>query len=377
MPEGVRPPSIVGVGSREITVAWNPPRTPNGLITMYNLYANGDVVFSGLGNITVVSSLIPFREYIFVLEACTAVGCFNSTTMRSQTLHDAPSGLAPPTLTVLGPSSILARWEPPTMTNGMIIRYELRIILGESNFEVVFNDVDLDLEATVTGLHPDTLYTFQLLAFNTGGSVSSLTTQVLTLEDIPDDLAPPTVDEVGPAFLLVSWSPPGVPNGDIVLYNLTLDGEVVFSTTEDERSYRITGLRPFTQYSLAVVACTVRGCGSSNDSVTTTLEDVPTGYVPPMTLAVSPVSITLDISPVLEENGLVIYLLTVSGDFSSESTGELVTEQRTVYNRSEPGRVLVTRLVAFTNYTFQLEVSNTAGTLIGPSFLVTTSPSRE
>lgn len=375
MPIDVQAPIIVGVGSRELTVTWSPPATPNGFITLYNLYVDRNPVFSGSGNITIVTGLLPFAEYTLMLEACTSIGCANSSTTIGQTLPDAPSGLAPPILTVLGPSSILARWQPPANPNGVITRFELRRLLGtESAFEVVFNDVDLDLETTITGLLPNTLYTFQLLAFNAGGSVASATVQALTLQDIPDDISPPSVDSVGSTFLVVSWSPPAVPNGDIILYNLTLNGQVVFSSQQD-LSYTISDLQPFTSYLLAVIACTVRGCGSSNDSMARTLEDVPAGYVQPTVLSVSPIAFSLDINPVTAENGIVVYVLYISGDFQSGATGELETQQRTAFNSSVPSVVQVTNLVPFTNYTLFLEVSNSAGLLSGPPFTVLTLPS--
>lgn len=371
----------MGVGSRELTVTWDAPVIPNGLIILYNLYIEGAVVFSGSGNITIVSGLLPFTEYVLELEACTNVGCANSTDPTiGQTLPDAPTGLAPPTLVVLGPSSILVRWQLPTNPNGVITRFELRQLLGVgSTFQVVFVDSDFtnfELETTITGLLPNTLYTFQLLAFNAGGSVNSPTVQALTLEDIPDSISSPSVDRVGPTFLEVSWSPPAIPNGDIILYNLTLNGDVVFST-DSSLSYTITNLEPFAVYFLAVLACTERGCGLSNDSTVTTLEDVPTGYVQPTLLQVDSSAISLVVNPVTNPNGIVNYVLYITGDFqpvNAGAAGEVVTEQRTAFNRSVPSNVQIAGLFPFTNYTLSLVVSNSAGSLSGPPFDVQTQP---
>lgn len=360
------------MGSRELTVMWAGPATPNGVIILYSLYVDGAIAFTGVVNATIVSGLLPFAEHTLTLEACTAVGCSNSTPVISQTLPDAPADLAPPTLTVLGPSSILVRWRLPSTPNGVISRMELRQ-LTESAFEVVFNDVDLELETTLTGLLPNTLYTFQLLAFNAGGSVTSSSVQALTLEDIPDDISPPTVGAVGATFLEASWSPPGIPNGDIILYNLTLDGGLVFSTAEGF-SYNITDLRPFTSYSLAVIACTTRGCGSSNQSTARTLEDIPSGYTQPALLTVTSSAIRVDIIPVTNENGVVTYMLYVSGNFPAAGMGALDVEQqqRVVFNDSVPSVAQSTGLIPFTHYILVLVVSNSAGTLEGPPFVVQT-----
>ena len=364
----------MGVGSRELTVTWAPPTAPNGIIVLYTLYTNGAVVFSGPDNATIVSGLLPFAEYSLTLEACTAIGCANSSHTINQTLPDAPADLAPPTLAVLGPSSIMATWQLPGDPNGVILRLELRMLLGfESAFEVVFNDVNLDLETTITRLAPNTLYTFQLVAFNAGGSVESPVVQARTLEDIPDDISPPSVNNVGATYLEVLWSPPGIPNGDIILYNLTLNGGVVFSTERD-LSYNITDLQPFTSYSLSIIACTMRGCGSSNQSAVRTLEAVPTGYVPPTILSVSSSAIVLAVNPVSDENGVPNYVLYISGVFLLAGSADGVEAgQRVVHNGTAPsGPQSVGELVPFTNYSLFLEVVNSAGTLTGPSFSVQT-----
>lgn len=374
MPVGVQAPIIVGVGSRELTVTWAPPTTPNGVIILYNLYTNGNIVFSGSSNVTIVTGLLPFAEYNLTLEACTAVGCSNGSQTISQTLPDAPMDLAPPFLTVLGPSSILATWQLPSNPNGVITRMELRRLLGvESAFEVVFSDVNLELETTVTGLSPNTRYAFQVVAFNAGGSVASPTAEALTLEDIPDDISPPSVDTVGATYLEVSWSPPGIPNGDIILYNLTVNGVVVFSTEQD-LAYNITDLRPFTVYSFAIIACTMRGCGSSNQSTARTSEAVPTGYVQPTILSLSSDSISLEVNPVTNENGGVRYVLYISGNFPSSIAADAVEAgQRVVFNGSAPSGVQSTgQLVPFTSYILFLEASNGAGTLTGPPFSIQT-----
>ncbi len=333
------------------------------------------LTFPGSVNFTTVSGLLPFTEYTILLESCTAIGCANSSSTNGQTLPDAPSGLAPPTLTVLGPSSILARWQLPANPNGMITRFELRRLLtppDPTSFMVVFNDVDLDFETTITGLLPDTTYSFQLLAFNAGGLASSSIVMALTLEDIPDEISPPVVDAASSNSLVLSWSPPGIPNGDIILYNLTLNGEVIFSTEQD-LSFAVENLQPFTLYSLAIIACTVQGCGSSNDTVAMTLEDVAMGYVEPNVTSISPYNITLAINPVSSPNGVVTYLLSITGDFESLATGVVESGQRVVYNSTVVGSmVVVSDLIPFTNYTLTLEIRNSAGVLSGPPFYVQT-----
>lgn len=61
-----------------------------------------------------------------------------------------------------------------------------------------------------------------------------------------------------PKELEVHWSEPGQPNGIIIQYNLTLDGQVVYSGTNN--NFTIQGLQVYTEYALQLTACTRIGC---------------------------------------------------------------------------------------------------------------------
>ena len=344
------------------------PTQPNGLIIRYDLFLDNELQFSGLTNSTTILNLDPFTDYTFHLQACTSVGCSNSSENSSRTLPDSPTGLAAPNLTVLSPSSVQAVWLQPTDPNGEIIRFELHRFLGRnlSQADVVFSG--LDLESTITGLTPNTLYTFQLLVFNSGGSAASPTVEIQTPEDIPDGISAPTIEVINSTALLVTWQQPTQPNGDIIRYILTQNGLIVFDGLL--LSYLATNLEPFTVYSYAIMACTEQGCGSSNHSTASTLEAVPEGYVQPTVTTTTANSFTLRVNAVTNPNGLVRYVVYVTGEFALSP----VAETRAVYNSSEPGMVQVDDLLPFTNYDIILTVTNSAGTLTGDTFIVQTSP---
>jgi hypothetical protein len=116
----------------------------------------------------------------------------------------------------------------------------------------------------------------------------------------------------------------------------------------------------------------MRGCGSSNQSTVQTFEGVPVGYVQPSVVDVTPNSITLQLNEVQRPNGIVEYALyyyTEVSEIPAES-GDLVL----AFNGSMARRVEVTGLMPYTNYSFVLEVSNGAGTLMGPPFTLQTDP---
>ena len=372
---GVQPPIVSSVESRSLEVYWNPPQQPNGLVILYNLFVEEELRFSGAINSTVITNLEPFTEYSFFVQACTSIGCSNSTSSTGQTLPDSPMGLAAPNLTVLSPSSIQASWEHPDMPNGVILRFELRRLFGpeSSLFEIEFSG--LGTETTITGLEPNTPYSFQLFVFNAGGFASSPVVDALTLEDIPDGIFAPDADAVNATAVLVSWSPPTQPNGDIIRYMLFQDGSLIFSGLD--LTFTVAGLRPFTFYSYSISACTERGCGSSNQSTVQTQEGVPTGYVAPTVINVTPYTISLQLNDVQMPNGIVEYALYYIESTSNEQvpseSGDLVL----AFNGSTARRVDVSGLIPFTNYSFILEISNSAGTLMGPLLTVQTEPTGE
>lgn len=372
VPIGVQSPIVSSVESRRLEVYWDPPLQPNGVIVLYNLFVEEELRFSGSQNSTFIDNLEPFREYSFFVQACTSVGCGNSSASTGQTLPDSPMGLAAPNLTVLSPSSIQANWEQPDMPNGIILRFELRRLFGAELSQFVIEFSGLGMETTVTGLTPNTVYSFQLFVFNAGGSTSSLVVEALTLEDIPDGIIAPNTGAINDTAVLVSWSPPTQPNGDITEYMLYQNGTLVFAGLQ--LSYIATGLQPFTFYSYSISACTVRGCGSSNQSTVQTQEGVPVGYVAPTVSAVTPYAISLQLIDVQMPNGIVEYALYY---MESRSGSEMPSESDDLilaFNGSRVRTVEVSGLMPYTNYSFFLEISNSAGTLMGPLFTVQTNP---
>ncbi len=84
VPEGVLEPVLSAVSSSEVQIDWNIPLSPNGIIVSYTIYritmGGGEMLVASLrevGSYT-VGGLEPFTEYVFLVEACTSVGCNRS-----------------------------------------------------------------------------------------------------------------------------------------------------------------------------------------------------------------------------------------------------------------------------------------------------------
>lgn len=361
MPAGVQAPVVTLVESQRLGVTWQQPTIPNGIITRFDLFVNDEIQFSGTTNTTIINSLLPFTEYSLHLQACTSVGCTNSSMVTGHTLPDRPMGLAAPNLTALSPSSIEAMWQFPLEANGAILRFELRELFGPelSLFTVVFSG--LALETTLTGLTPNTLYTYQLVVFNAGGSTASDTVSVVTLEGVPDGVSPPIVGVVNSTTLNVTWVEPTTPNGIITQYILLQNRITIFTGLGFH--FVVSDLQPFSYYSFSIMACTVRNCSSSAPTVAMTSEATPTGFVAPTIVRITPILIELLINPVNNPNGIVTYSLIVDEDL--------------LYNSTMPSSVVIGNLSPFTEYSLMVEVRNSAGTLVGPTLSVSTEPTGE
>lgn len=88
---------------------------------------------------------------------------------------------------------------------------------------------------------------------------NSICIYIILITFIVPDSVPGVTAVRRPNELEVHWTEPGQPNGIITRYNLTLDGQVVYSGTSN--NFTVQGLLAFTEYALQITACTRIGCG--------------------------------------------------------------------------------------------------------------------
>lgn len=93
-PNGVDPPTISALSSSELQITWKEPNFPNGIIRRYGIYQITSVTsevligsFSTEPGSLIVSDLLPFTEYSFLLEVCTSVDCSRSNVASERTLE--------------------------------------------------------------------------------------------------------------------------------------------------------------------------------------------------------------------------------------------------------------------------------------------------
>ena len=72
--------------------------------------------------------------------------------------------------------------------------------------------------------------------------------------------------------LIVMWEPPSHPDGIITTY-MVIHNSTTIDTHSNDTAYTITGLDPYTTYSVSVIACTDNDCGDESDVVIETTEE--------------------------------------------------------------------------------------------------------
>lgn len=77
-----------------------------------------------------------------------------------------------------------------------------------------------------------------------------------------------------PGTLNVTWAEPTTPNGVIISYTVAANNRAIVRADVTGTEVVLSGLDPYTSYSVSVQACTSEGCGSFSDEITvTTLEE--------------------------------------------------------------------------------------------------------
>ncbi|XP_035991625.1 usherin [Fundulus heteroclitus] len=309
---------------RALLLSWDEPRTPNGVITMYNLYSEGNLEFSGLLRSFVFRRLEPWTVYSLILEACTAAGCTHSPPQHIITAAAPPASQRPPRPLSVGPDHVSLTWYPPSQPNGPIGEYFLlgrnldemgRLRNNEEDTDggkVLFTETSPQkaesFSYTVTDLRPWTQYEFSICTHNPAGHTCSPWVNVTTKQAPPRGLGPPTVSHVQgrPSEVVISWAPPLEANGVLQSYRIQRNN-VSFSFSFDPNvlTYTDENLHPFSLYSYSVTACTSEGCITSPQTNITTLEAPPAVVEAPAVDAITSDHINISWSKPLMLNGEV------------------------------------------------------------------------
>ena len=276
-PGDMRPPILEALDANRIRATWTAPSLPNGQIQKYQLRLSSSQqpLFEGLANTYIVSGLSPYTLYSLTITACTSFGCGSpSTPARARTMEAPPQDLDPPSLFVLGPTTVEATWKPPRTPNGVILYYTLK-----RGTAMVYNGTDLRyFDRTVA---PGRSYVYTISCTNRAGSVTSISQHSqTTTPSAPENVSQPSLQPLSSSSIQVSWTPPQKPNGAIIKYYVLVGGREI--DVANNLYYIVKNLNYYTLYEFRVSACTSAGCTSGPAASARTLEAKPTNQSAPI-----------------------------------------------------------------------------------------------
>ena len=233
------------------------------------------------------TKLQPYTTYEYYLFARNTEGNVTSRKSRNTTLMDAPEGLVPPSLTVLSEHSIEIRYTSPATPNGIINAYKVYRNDQNKTIETLVYE-GLDLSYVDFGLEPYTIY-FYILEVCTRVCSNVSSKDVSTKEGTPENVYPPFLTPLSSRSIEIKWRRPGKPNGVITEYhieriNSTNHTKWFRNSSEMVLVDNSTDLRPYTNYTYTVTACTKIGCSTSSRGFVTTHEAAPEGLSAPVFL---------------------------------------------------------------------------------------------
>ncbi|XP_070688414.1 usherin [Pempheris klunzingeri] len=363
-PDAVSPPTAVSTPSA-LYITWEPPARPNGGITEYLLYHNNQMVYRGKDRQHNITGLDVYSTHVFVLSACTSVGCTNSSQVTMLTSQLPPGPLQAPALTLLDSRTVLVEWSRPSQVNGALEFYSIFLSHDGAEPVLVYNSSELFEDHTLRNLTPGTAYTIILAACTGGGCTLSPPSQAQTEESTPEGVPAPLVTPLSPHALNVSWRPPDTPNGIITSYGLWLDGVLILNSSYSQRSFVVEGLSPWSRHILRLQACTARGCGKGPMVEMRTLQMAPEGPILLELTNQSSRSLRARWTAPPRPNGNLSYTL-----YYKSKDGDGMLDGSTATG----SWLSVTDLQPYTNYSFWISGCNTQGCVESLPLSATTPP---
>uniref|UniRef100_A0A8C2L1C8 Contactin-3 n=1 Tax=Cyprinus carpio TaxID=7962 RepID=A0A8C2L1C8_CYPCA len=198
-------------------------------------------------------------------------------TPSSGVLPSAPRDVAP---VLVSSRFVRLSWRPPEEPRGAILTYGI-FFSEEGINRYVERGVNVteaeSLQLTVSNLRPEAIYSFRVVAYNEQGPGES--SEAIRLSTQPELLVPGPVENLraeaaSPTSIQASWDPPSHASGPIQSYRLLWTETSTGKEQNVEvvgQSYRMEGLKKFTEYSLQVLAVNRHGPGlSDTDTLITT-----------------------------------------------------------------------------------------------------------
>ncbi|CAH0551604.1 unnamed protein product [Brassicogethes aeneus] len=365
---------VFATGARSIHVTWEPPQNPNGVIIKYNAYymkAGGSLEHKVDTSETSydLTGLFPYTEYSIWVVAVNNNGPGAATDEKLvRTFSDVPS--EPPNNVTLEPTStsILVRWEPPSLEaqNGVILGYKIKYRKEGRKPTNIQTEANIH-HHTISDLERGVKYSVRLWALNINGSspptdwFDTITYETDMNEDkVPEKPAYIRVRSMSDV-LFVIWGPPLKQNTRVRNYVLGWGKGVpdMYSTElhENNRTYVIKGLEPNSEYVLSIRASNQMGTGPPTYTTVRTQEEPPpepaAALMPPIGLkahVITPQTVVLYWSdPTLKYQSVRdnrVYVIKYTVEKSSKNRFENTSDLNYMINDLKPN----------TNYEFSVKL---------------------
>ncbi|XP_077967518.1 usherin-like isoform X1 [Styela clava] len=325
-PEEQSPPVLKAVGPRVIDVSWKPPEKPNGILTKYEIYrrdtsqnshekivfSTGDIQRNWFTDSDV--ELLPYTRYEYRVRVSNNEGVADSSWADITTLEDKPHGIKSPTVSAISAYAVRVIWEAPERPNGNIVSYSLEY-RDEPNDPTMSRHLEKAVtvpstlrETHISGLKPFTGYEVRLVVTNGAGmEARSDWVSVRTSAAAPNNVGNFSVTRMEDGqSLMLTWDPPAITNGEIMIYNIYEYGDDKPLQSQLFRQYHLRRLKPFTNYTLLLEACTGHDlCTTSPPQTFTTAETAPDMQPAPSVTLANTTAITLFWTRPKELNGIL------------------------------------------------------------------------
>ncbi|XP_049836148.1 phosphatidylinositol phosphatase PTPRQ-like isoform X3 [Schistocerca gregaria] len=301
--EGVpdKPKSLlVNESNGILSLQWEPPTCIRGVLLCYHVTITCKVSRNGPDcpcpqnssisikeppseTQTTFVGLHPYSEYSVAVAAETKIGVGNSKEASFNTTEDVPD--EPKSLSVSESNGTLSlQWEPPTCSRGILLYYHVTITCKAprngphcpcpQNSSASIKEPQYVTQTKFVGVHPYSEYRVAVAAETKIGVGNSKEVPFNTAEDvpgIPEDLT------VSPDFN-ITWKQPLCTNGILQMYYVTItfwrpveisddcpkeESKIYsFSVSPNTVDYQFTEEKPYSVYSVCVLAVTNAGNGS-------------------------------------------------------------------------------------------------------------------
>ncbi|TPP61667.1 hypothetical protein FGIG_03062 [Fasciola gigantica] len=289
-------PKVLIYGQTSALVRWPAIEAPGNLPVTYMLYfqsedsEEAELVYKGSNLEARVKDLQPYTEYTVTLKGMTEVeeGPPSEAVylLTEEALPPAPTDLHAATVTT---NQVRLTWNPPKKLKGVLRYYMVRVECLEkpsqarlvspsgsrkqSHPVVRYSERTTDPCTIISGLSPQTLYSFSVCVVNGRGVGPSAVLSVRTQGLGPHWPSKPSVTVLGRSEVIIHWEAPKVAMGRITRYEVFVNKQKSSSFAGPSHSCRITGLQPDTEYTFTVVLVTNLGKFESKPTKKRTAKD--------------------------------------------------------------------------------------------------------